>query len=94
MKYAKLFEKIGYLKNGVTKKTDFFIDAENLEIFKGLKDLCQKLECSPQNALVNMAEMRRIKGRYIERFDEWVQWDAWEKERFTKKNNIYFFDRG
>ena len=91
MNYATMFKKIGYLKNGVTKKTDFFIDVETLEIFKGLKDLCASYQVTPQNVSVCIARGGRIRGRHIERFDEWIQWDAWEKERYTKKNNIYFF---
>ena len=90
MRFDRLFNKIDLVRHGVLKKTRFVIDVETLEIFKGAKDAGKKLGCYATQINNAIAMFEPIKGHLLEYFDEWVQWDNWEKERYTKTNNIYF----
>lgn len=91
MKYKLLFDKINVINSGCLKKTELYIDVETLEIFRGLGDLSKKLKKSGVQCCEYIANFRRINGRLIEKFEEWKKWDNWEKERYTKKNNIFFY---
>ena len=91
MKYSSLFEKTNQLKFGLFKKTKLYIDVETLEVFKGLGDVSKKLKRSIVKCCERIKGFKRINGRLIEEFDEWQKWDDWEKERYTKKNNIFFY---
>lgn len=87
MRYQALFEKIKVLNRG---KAKLYIDVENLELFKGLNEVSKKLGKHAVQCSVAISNLQRINGRLIEKFDEWQKWDNWEKERYTKKNNIFF----
>ena len=90
MQYKRLLDKIDLIKHGVLKPTRFIIDVETLEIFKGTADAAKKLGCWQTQINNSIALFEPIKGHLLEYFDEWVQWDNWEKERYSKTNHIYF----
>jgi hypothetical protein len=87
MRYQALFEKIKVLNRG---KAKLYIDVENLELFRGLGEVSKKLGKHAVQCSEAISHLQRINGRLIEKFDEWQKWDNWEKERYTKKNNIFF----
>jgi hypothetical protein len=87
MRYQALFEKIKVLNRG---KAKLYIDVENLELFRGLGEVSKKLGKHAVQCSEAISRLQRINGRLIEKFDEWQKWDNWEKERYTKKNNIFF----
>lgn len=91
MNFAALIEKVNMINNGVLKKTRFIIDVETLEIFKGARDAAEKLGCYQTEINNSIALFKPIRGHLLEYFDEWVQWDAPDKEQYTRKNHIYFY---
>lgn len=93
MNFDLIFKRIEKLK-----KTDCrnivpagsVIDVETLEVWKTKKDCARALGVSPAMVSKYASTGRQIKGRTIEEFTLWMWWSDAEKERWTRKNNIYF----
>ena len=67
------------------------IDMETLEIYNSMSDAAKKLNCTPSLVFLTIIRGNRAKGRKLEYLDFWIEcMTAKEKERYTRKNNIYF----
>lgn len=82
------FDKINILKSTQSKR---IIDIETLEWFDSLHDCARKVGCSVPNIHSSILQGMKAKGRRFEYLDVWLTWDSREKEKFTRKNNIYFY---
>jgi hypothetical protein len=67
------------------------IDIETLEVFKSMRACANKLNVRPASIFGNILFKHKTKGRRFEYFDEWLHWTSQEKEKNTRKNNIYFY---
>lgn len=66
------------------------IDIETLEIYSSYLDFAEKIKTHPVNVSRCIYTACRCKGYRIEYFEEWIKWDNAVKEKYTRKNNIYF----
>lgn len=67
------------------------IDCETLEVFDSISDVAKRLNTTPANILQCIWRNGRPRGRKIEYLDFWEEcMTAKEKEKYTRKNNIYF----
>lgn len=66
------------------------INIETLEVFNSLTDVAKKYNCFPSAVFNNIVFNYKTKGNRFEYFDEWTFWTSKEKEKFTKRNNIFF----
>lgn len=83
-----LFNKINRVISLGEKR---IIDIETLEWFDSLSDCAGKIGCSKPNVYKAILEGIKCKGRRFEYLDVWLTWNSREKEKFTRKNNIYFY---
>lgn len=66
------------------------IDLETLEVWESLSQCARSLNVS-NNTIFQAIEIScKAKGRRLEYFDWWLGWDNRDKEKYTRKNNIYF----
>ena len=66
------------------------IDIETLEIWESLSHCARALNVSV-NTVFQAIEMNcKAKGHRLEYFDWWIDYDNRDKEKHTRKNNIYF----
>lgn len=66
------------------------IDVENLEFWKSLTDCGKALGTTPQNIWNCIAGGYRVKGRNLIYFKEWLEWESWVKEIYTKRMGVYW----
>lgn len=66
------------------------IDIETLEIWESLSHCARTLKVKPQTIFQAIELNIKAKGRRLEYFDWWIYWDNRDKEKYTRKNNIYF----
>jgi len=67
------------------------IDIETLEVWKNQRECAEELGVS--SACINKVldlDSRTVRGRNLMRFADWMWWTDQEKEKHTRKNNIYF----
>ena len=67
------------------------IDIETLQIWPSLTACPAQLQTSPSFVGQAILQKNKCKGRLLEYFDDWVVWSNKDKEKHTKKNNIYFY---
>lgn len=67
------------------------IDIETLEVFESMRACARKLNVRTSSIFGNILLKHKTKGRRFEYFDDWQYWTSKEKEKNTRKNNIYFY---
>lgn len=66
------------------------INAETLELYRSQREVA-KIEGVSVPAVLNAINSERpIKGTMYAMLEDWQWWSDREKEKFTRKNNIYF----
>lgn len=94
--FSKLFNQIKILSSGQCLdevkfvKAKPVIDIETLEIYSSYLDFAEKTKIHPFYVSRCLSTADRCKGYRIEYFEEWIKWDNAVKEKYTRKNNIYF----
>lgn len=83
MKFADIFKKIDRLSPKL-------IDVETLQVWCSDRDCARDLGVSQACVCTMKSTGYRIKGHIIEEIDDWMWWSDAEKEKYTRKNNIYF----
>lgn len=66
------------------------IDIENLDNWDSLTICAKYLNVSVQSVFYAILNGQKVKGHRLEYFDWWIDWDNRDKEKYTRKNNIYF----
>ena len=89
--YKNLFKKVSLLQKGKNKENiRIIIDIETLEIYPTMKKCAEKLGVSSACVCNRILEKGTVKGHKLEYFNDWQHWTDAEKEKHTRKNNIYF----
>lgn len=70
------------------------INIETLEVHTSLSGLAKKIKCSPSNICLNIVRGCKCMGFRFEYLDEWSWWTDKEKEKWTRKNGIFFINGG
>lgn len=66
------------------------IDMETLQVWNTLTECARDLKVTPA-AITRMIQVQyRVKGRRLEYLDFWLQLHPKDKERYSKKSNIFF----
>ena len=66
------------------------INIETLEVFESLTSAAIKHNVRASVLFNNILFKYKTKGNRFEYFDNWKYWSNKEKEKFTRKNNIFF----
>lgn len=66
------------------------INIETLEIFNSLSDVARVLGTSASNVHNGILLTHKVKGQRLEYLSDYETWTSREKEKHTRKNNIYF----
>lgn len=66
------------------------IDIESLECWKSITDCGKSIGTTPQNIWNCIAGGYRVKGRKLIYFKEWIEWESWVKELYTKRIGVYW----
>lgn len=67
------------------------INIYTLEVFDSMVEAAKKIGVSKVSIFETIHYKVMAKGTRFEYFDEWIQWPPQEKEKFSKRNNIYFY---
>ena len=79
------------MENGMpNNKKRPVIDLETLEVWESLSQCARSLNVSTTDIFQAIEIGFKAKGRRLEYFDWWLGWDNRDKEKYTRKNNIYF----
>lgn len=92
MKFERLFKKIAKLKGKRKSTGKEVIDIETLEVYGKMSDLAKILGVSVPSIYGAIVLGRKVAGKRFEYLSEWIYWSDWEKEKYTRKNNIYFLE--
>lgn len=90
MRYSGLFKKIKEIQSGNFQGSRRIIDIETLETYRTCDECGNKIGCSGACVYQGIITQGMSKGHRLEFFDEWQSWLDKEKEKYTRKNNIYF----
>lgn len=82
---------IGNRKRTGVRKAKPVIDIETLQIWPSMSSCADHLQTSPASVFGAIIGRTRCKKRLLEYFDNWLVWPNKEKEKYTRKNNIYFY---
>ena len=66
------------------------IDLETLEVYESVHDCARKLGCSAPNVVHNILPRRKVMGKLLDYYDDWLNMTDREKEEYCYKNNIFF----
>lgn len=66
------------------------IDVETLEIFDSISACARKMNVNVSAIYNNILLCYKTKGRRFDFVNDWKYWSNKEKEKHTRKNNIYF----
>lgn len=67
------------------------IDIESLEIYSSVKKCAEACNVTKPAVCHSILLGYRTKGRRFEYFETWMTWTNKEKERHTRRNNIFFY---
>ena len=90
MQFDLLFKRIKELQKGNIHGSKRIIDIETLEIYRTLRECGEKIGCSAANVHKSILNGRKARGHRFEYLEDWQYWTDQEKEKWTRKNNIYF----
>ena len=90
MRFKNLFNKIKFLQSGVGCAAKAVIDIETLEVFPSMAKASEKYRLSVPALYSAITRGTKFAGRRFEYLQDWQYWTDREKEKFTRKNNIYF----
>lgn len=85
MQFDTLFKRIKELQGAKR-----IIDIETLETYRTLRECGEKIGCSGVCVYESILRCCKCKGHRFEYLEEWIHWTDKEKEKHTRKNNIYF----
>lgn len=67
------------------------INIETLEIFRSIGQAASHYKVT-HNGIVNaIIYGTKVKGNRVEFFEDWIFWTNKDKEKYTRKYNIYFY---
>lgn len=66
------------------------IDIETLEVYPSGKHIARVLNVSRPNIRQAIILGHAVAGRHLEYLEEWGWWTDKQKEKWTRKNGIYF----
>lgn len=78
----------------MTRPEKPIIDVETLEVYGSGKEVARVLGVSRPNICQNILLSCRTKGRKLEYLEDWSRWNDKQKEKWTRKNNIFFLGGG
>lgn len=90
MRFKNLFNKMKFLQSGVGCAAKAVIDIETLEVFPSMVKAAEKYGLSVPALCSAITLGTKFAGRRFEYLQDWQYWTDREKEKFTRKNNIYF----
>lgn len=90
MQFDTLFKRIKELQNGNIQGSKRIIDIETLETYRTFRECGEKIGCSGERIYQAILNGRKAKGHRFEYLEIWINWTDKEKEKHTRKNNIYF----
>lgn len=90
MQFDKLFKRIKELQKGNIHGSKRIIDIETLETYRTLQECGEKIGCSGVCVYESILRGCKCKGHRFEYLEDWQYWTDQEKEKWTRKNNIYF----
>lgn len=90
MQFDTLFKRIKELQGGNIQGSKRIIDIETLETYRTLRECGEKIDCSAECVYMSILNRRKARGHRLEYLEEWINWTDKEKEKHTRKNNIYF----
>lgn len=90
MQFDLLFKRIKELQSGNIQGSKRIIDIETLETYRTFRECGEKIGCSRELIYQSILNRRKAKGHRFEYLEDWQYWTDKEKEKHTRKNNIYF----
>lgn len=90
MQFDTLFKRIKELYSGNIQGSKRIIDIETLETYRTFRECGEKIGCSGEHIYQAILNRRKARGHRFEYLEEWTNWTDKEKEKCTRKNNIYF----
>lgn len=90
MQFDKLFNRINELQKGNIQGSKRIIDIETLETYRTLRECGEKIGCSAECVYMSIQNNRKARGHRFEYLEEWINWTDKEKEKWTRKNNVFF----
>ena len=90
MQFDLLFKRIKELQSGNIQGSKRIIDIETLETYRTARECGEKFGCSGVCVCESILIGCKCKEHRFEYLEEWINWTDKEKEKYTRKNNIYF----
>ena len=90
MKFDLLLKRIKQLQGGNIQGSKRIIDIETLETYRTTRECGEKFGCSGICVYESILRGIKCKGHRFEYLEDWINWTDKEKEKHTRKNNIYF----
>lgn len=90
MQFDLLLKRIKELQSGNIQGSKRIIDIETLETYRTFRECGEKIGCSGVYVYESILRGCKCKGHRFEYLEEWIHWTDKEKEKYTRKNNIYF----
>ena len=90
MQFDLLLKRIKELQSGNIQGSKRIIDIETLESYRTLRECGEKIGCSGVCVCESILRGCKCKGHRFEYLEDWQYWTDQEKEKWTRKNNIYF----
>ena len=96
MTFEKLFKQIDKLNRGIQLGDKGGINAkpviniETLEVYESATDFAKKHNITVVSVVRSITLGRKTANCRLEYFDIWKHWTNREKEKHSKKNNIWF----
>lgn len=92
MRFDLLFRRIKELQGGNIHGSKRIIDIETLETYRTSQECGKKIGCSPECVYWSIQNGTKARGHRLEYLEDWQYWTDKEKEKWTRKNNIYFMN--
>ena len=78
----------------MTRPEKPIIDVETLEVYGSGKEVARVLGVSRPDVCQNILLRCRTKGCRLEYLEDWLLWSDKQKEKWTRKNRIFFVRGG